>query len=479
MNCRMCNAILGIALASCLVLPNLSAANTNSASDWGHFQVGFKEIDLSLTGSSGEPRPLHLMVWYPADVSAYRSGSPAFYRPQLYGVTLDPARWDPLSWQIPAERARKGVAIDATGPNFPLLIFSPANQGDPFNYAFTLERLASHGYVVVGPFHNRDNQDDRRVDFMNGKAGFRLLPCLDKQDPRGSPPLCIDTMPRSMTNRQLDLVRILDSIGIYFGGRVDVSRVGVLGQSRGSMTALAAVGGSTLWAIEPDQRIKGVMTLATGSTPNMASVNMENITVPTLMIVGTKDGLNHFSIAQKSFARIPESTPKALVIIEGAHHAVYGDTYCAQAQIVATIAQSNPRAILEEDTMSKLYRFSPSSGSALDWCPHDTFVNPVDVTAYTKVYYDATTPPLPLYPLDWSKLPTSLESVEVMRLTTELAVSFFDTVLDKNTRDGLHFTRYLAPKFLLHHEGDIYSAESFAGWGDICPAGQDVGCAQD
>ena len=293
-----------------------------------------------------------------------------------------------------------------------------------------------------------------------------------------------------MTNRQLDLVRILDSIGIYFGSRVDISRVGVLGQSRGSMTALAAVGGSALWAIEPDQRIKGIMTLATGSTPNMASVNMENITVPTLMVVGTKDGLNHFSIPQKSFARIPESTPKALVIIEGAHHGVYGDTYCAQAQIVAAIAcvrdsignctsESNPRAILEEDTMAKLYRFSPNSGSALDWCPHDSFVRPVDVTAYTKAYYDATTPTLPLYPLDWSKLPTSLESVEVMRLTTELAVSFFDTVLDRNTNDGLHFTRYLAPKFLLHHEGDIYSAESFAGWGDICPAGQDVGCAKD
>ena len=34
-------------------------------------------------------------------------------------------------------------------------------------------------------------------------------------------------------------------------------------------------------------------------------------------------------------------------------------------------------------------------------------------------------------------------------------------------------------KFLLRHEGDIYSAESFAGWRDICPGGQDVNCAQD
>jgi predicted dienelactone hydrolase len=466
MSSRMSNAFLGITLAVWLMMPDLSAANTNSASDWGHFEVGFTEIDLMLKGSSKEDRPLHLMVWYPADVSDYRSGSPAYYRPRLYGVALDPARWDPLSWQIQAERARNGVAVDATGPSFPLLIFSPANAGDPHNYAFTSERLASHGYVVVGPFHNGDNQDDRRIDFINLQAGFRLLQCLDNQ----APP-CIDAMARSMTNRHLDLGKIIDSIGDYFGERVDVSRVGVMGQSRGSMTALAAVGGSALWSITPDPRISGVMTLATGSTPNMGSVNMEATTVPTLMVVGSKDGLNHFSIAQASFARIPESTPKALVIIEGAHHRVYGDTYCAQAQIAAAIAQSNPRAILEVDTLSNLYKLSPASGSPLDWCPYDTFVNPVDVTAYTSAYAGKPVTP--------STVPSSLESVEVMRLTTELAVTFFDTVLDKNTNDGMHFTRYLAAKFLLHHEGDIRSAEAFAGSEEVCPEGQDINCAQD
>ncbi len=51
-------------------------------------------------------------------------------------------------------------------------------------------------------------------------------------------------------------------------------------------------------------------------------------------------------------------------------------------------------------------------------------------------------------------------------------------MLDK--KDGVNFKRYLSPKWLLHHERDIYSAESFVGWGDICPAGQDVvGCAKD
>ena len=466
MSSRMSNAFLGITLAAWLMMPDLSAANTNSASDWGQFEVGFKEIDLSLTGSLGEARPLHLMVWYPADVKDYRSGSAAYYRPLLYGVPLVPGKWDAMTLQIQAERARDSVSVDRTGPTFPLLIFSPANAGDPHNYAFTEERLASHGYVVVGPFHNADNQDDRRIDLINQQARTTLLKCLDGQ---AGP--CIDAMPKSMTNRQLDLVKIIDSNGIYLGNRVDVSRVGVIGQSRGSMTALAAAGGSALWAITPDPRILGVMTLATGSTANMASVNMEQITVPTLMVVGTKDGMNPFFIAQASFERIPESTPKALVIIEGAHHRVYGDTYCAQAQIAAAISQSNPLAILEDDVMFNLYRAAPNSGSPLDWCTYDTFVNPVDVAAFTSAYAGKPVTP--------TTVPTSLESTEMMRLTTELAITFFDTVLDKNTNDGLHFTRYLSPKFLLHHEGHVYSAESFAGWGDICPEGQDINCAQD
>ena len=69
--------LCGITLASSLLLPTLSAANTNSASDWGSYPVGFREIDLGLVGSRGEARPLHLMIWYPAHGASYRSGAPA------------------------------------------------------------------------------------------------------------------------------------------------------------------------------------------------------------------------------------------------------------------------------------------------------------------------------------------------------------------------------------------------------------------
>lgn len=470
----MPNSILGITLA-CLLLPGLSAAthggadpSSNARREWGPFEVGLRTIHLELLGSSKEVWPLDVLVWYPADRNEYRGAAASIYTSRLNGVTLDPSLWDPLTWVVAAERARDDVSIDATGPGFPLIAFSPANQGDPFNYAFTMERLASHGYVVAGPFHNGNNQDDRHIDFINALAGREILPCMDGRMWSRAAPCSEPMMARNMTSRALEVAKVIDGIGIYFGDRVDTSRVGIMGQSRGTMTALAQAGGSALWRITPDPRVKAVMTLATGSAPNMASVDMEHITVPTLMVTGTKDGMNHFQIAVDAFARIPETTPKGLVIIEGAHHRVYGDAYCAQAQAAAAIRRDNLRAILDESTLFNLFFASPNSGSPFDWCPYDTFVNPVDVTDFLEAYTGVSLTP--------ESVPTSLESAEVMRLTTELAVTFFKTVLDNRGQDGMHFTRYLSPRFLLHHESDIYSADFFASAGDICPEGQDVEC---
>ena len=54
-----------------------------------------------------------------------------------------------------------------------------------------------------------------------------------------------------MKDRVSDISHILDALPDWFGDRVDVSRAGVMGHSRGTVTALAAAGGSTHMGLEP------------------------------------------------------------------------------------------------------------------------------------------------------------------------------------------------------------------------------------
>ena len=100
--------------------------STDGGATWSTASSGL--TDLALPNPDVGALALDLLVWwYPTDGKSYRSSvSPAYYKRRLYGVTLDPSRWNPLSWLIHAERARSGLVIDATGSSFPLLIFSPA-----------------------------------------------------------------------------------------------------------------------------------------------------------------------------------------------------------------------------------------------------------------------------------------------------------------------------------------------------------------
>src|SRR4030067_3267189 len=67
------NAILGITLAACILLPALSAAgdiavNTSAnAGDWGKFDVGSEVIHVELRGAAGEPRPMDVLLFSHAD----------------------------------------------------------------------------------------------------------------------------------------------------------------------------------------------------------------------------------------------------------------------------------------------------------------------------------------------------------------------------------------------------------------------------
>jgi predicted dienelactone hydrolase len=503
MRLSMPNWIPGIALATCLLLPQPSAADKTAvntaanAGEWGNFEVGSAIVHLDLqvcvqadggrrlcpTGITGEGRPMDVLLWYPADKQAYRTASPTVYSSRMNGMIIDrdhPDRWDPMSWTVTAERARDGVAVDHSGPSFPLIIHSHPGPGEPYDRAPTLERLASHGFIVIAPWHNRDTRDDERFDIINQRAKKIILPrCLDG----GSIP-CLDGARKAVQNRALDVAAILNNFeqphGVlrsFFADRVDTSHVGLLGQSRGSVTALALAGGSKLWNIQAEPRIGAIMLLAIGMPNVTFAQDVAKITVPSLLVAGKIDRNTLMHISVDAFNMIPSrpSQQKALVILERAEHGVYSSQRCAQMQAVGAIFQDNPRAIGEQLTLESIM-LSPTSGTPIDFCLFDSFVKPVDIRPVIEARTGFQVTPSdvrlenpcqiePEFPIQ-IQVPRQLDTDTAMRLVLELANTFFDAVLVKNARPGVHFKQYLSPKFLLLKEGEPVSyakSESFQG----------------
>ena len=328
-------------------------------------------------------------------------------------------------------------------------MFSHGSTNDPFDYAHTLEAIASAGFVVAAPGHTNNTQDDARIDFINQQNGARLLSCNDglPDRPLPLPPAptadCSkSSVPLNMADRVRDISQVLDRLPAWFGGRVDVSRAGVIGHSRGTVTALAAVGGSTAWGFGPEPRIKALMGMAIGAPAIVSGVNLANVTVPAVLVAGGRDTNppDALTVSLDAFNAI-SSTDKQFVEIPNATHRTFDSTYCAQMQsagaafdtdgdgVVRRDEVANPRPILDRHTVALIAASAPGgiSGKAVHYCAGRFFTSPVDITALVAATPNTEFPPTVGPPS------TGLDTDAVKRQMTELAVDFFGVRLE---RDG-------------------------------------------
>jgi hypothetical protein len=275
-----------------------------------------------------------------------------------------------------------------------------------------------------------------------------------------------------MADRVRDIAKVLDELPGWFGDRVDVNRAGVLGHSRGTATALAAAGGTfsredpraanascqasgaLCWPLAPDHerdlsRVKAVMGLAIAAQRITRGVDLENVTVPALLVSGTLDEASPPAVSQFAVERI-SSTEKALVSIPNATHRSFDSTYCDQTQAAGALADKEEenrigngdadidgaeladwktRAILDRHTVEgTAFRF-PLSGTAMQYCSSATFTNPVNITSLvsslTGFAFDPGAANVPT---------TGLETDEVKHRVKELAVPFFGKALEAGER---------------------------------------------
>ena len=206
-------------------------------------RVAFAWVDqarLELeTRSPEDKRELLVYVFYPAERSA--SAPPARYMPEAQVMLpyWKDALTQPLqTWQV---QSRENVPAVKGRERFPVAIFAPGGGQKVLAYTSLLEDLASHGFVVaaIEPPYNAP-----AMQFPDGRTIGRLTP-----SERGwEEPKTRDDQPRIYEQMVLHWVRdmsfVLDQLALVnrakeglFAGRIDLTRVGAFGHSRGGQAA--------------------------------------------------------------------------------------------------------------------------------------------------------------------------------------------------------------------------------------------------
>ena len=362
-----------VALTAALLLAPASASAA--------FPVGHTVKRITVPGTlPQEVRAVDVHLWYPADAASFAQAATTVYRSALYGDTRIPAGWKPLSWSVDAEIARE-AAIAQQGKPYPVIVFSTGNQNDPIDYGHTLELIAAAGFVVAAPYHANNSGDDVRIDFINQQAGTRLIPCNDGLPPRATfgPGDCSKTnVPNSIADRARDVSYVLNALPGWLGSRVDVAQAGVFGHSRGTLTALTAAGGSTVWGVAPEPRVQAIMGVSIGVQALASQVSLANVKTPALLVAGALDATSPPSVSKFAYDNI-SSVDKRYVEIPNAHHRTFDSTYCDQAQSSGAIATADPTRRLDKHTFD-LMATHPTSGRTQDYCPYSAFTSPTDVT---------------------------------------------------------------------------------------------------
>jgi hypothetical protein len=185
------------------------------------------------TQDEGDHRQIGLVVWYPAEPG---TGSQAPYVPDLEDIKaglIESGEFNSievmgLRWV--RTQSFEGAAVDSSTDSYPLLVLSPGNATNVEFYGSLAEDLASNGYVVVGLNHPfqvtamslADGSVavyDTAADSVPGSVAGKIAERVADVE------FVLNRLKREITN------------GHFLDGRVDLSRIGVLGHSNGGLTA--------------------------------------------------------------------------------------------------------------------------------------------------------------------------------------------------------------------------------------------------
>jgi predicted dienelactone hydrolase len=286
----------------------------------GDFAVGVREFTLEAA-----TRPLQVRVWYPAEADAGKE--PTLDYPFVLTFTV-------------SGQAYRDAPVSMTNAPFPLVVFSHGSGGTHVLHLWLIEHLASRGFIVMTADHPRNDVAATVGDgfnFLGARQDFAQSYALRPQD----------------VLRQIALADELNGAG-DFAAKINTDAIAVIGHSFGGWTALA-VGGARMdfaslrawcdkpdalldnvcfilplerdiaaargyetpptdvWAATSDPRIKAIVGLAPWNAPVL---NFDEITAPTLILVGTND---QTTIPERDAYVIADKIPAPTTLVTFAH----------------------------------------------------------------------------------------------------------------------------------------------------------------
>jgi len=201
----------------------------------GQYKVGrtaYEWVDQSrdekFASIAGLKRDLMVNIWFPAEPAKYAKIAPYMGDSVSWTIVTNHPE---LESQVKA-RAYMTNAVASGQPSYPVIIFDPDNTIPIFAYSSIIEELASHGYIVVGMSHPYDTVVIRYPD-------GRIV--LEGSNGQGVPSSMDDSYVRTTLIQDVHFVltqlQNLNEKDPDFKGRLDLTKIAVMGHSYGGLIA--------------------------------------------------------------------------------------------------------------------------------------------------------------------------------------------------------------------------------------------------
>lgn len=230
------------------------------------FQATDAAREEHYTEAAGDHREITIQVWYPAAAGAEGRGALWLERPDLYSAVLSAQVGMPPFFFDHVDGVRTnaiaGAPVADDGP-FPVLVYSHGWNAWRGINTDQVEKLASHGYVVIVPEHAYGANLSILPD---GRAIYNLPSIVPDREEVGDEAY-FTSIRRLVDTYAGDIRFCLDKAAEWnvaggaspFGGKLDLERVGVFGHSTG--------GGAVAEAMVEDGRIKAACAMDLWALP--------------------------------------------------------------------------------------------------------------------------------------------------------------------------------------------------------------------